>query len=186
MTDKLKQDILDFELQKITKDELLSRLPFSIENKSEELRRIINDVINSRIGSNVEYGLTLLWLLEDKNEYTDLLHSLIIEPWHSRYEDIIHSLQHRKDPTSVPIIKIAIQQKYDYLESYGTGTGQFISQCGHALKSIGTKEAIETIKDLADNSDDPIIKTEMKYRLNKIFSQDNVNKTEKVKRWWDF
>jgi hypothetical protein len=186
MTDKLKQDILDFELQKITKDELLSRLPFSIENKSEELRRIINDIINSRIGSNVEYGLTLLWLLEENNEYTDLLHSLIIEPWHSRYEDIIHSLQYRKDPTSVPIIKIAIQQKYDYLESYGTGTGQFISQCGHALKSIGTKEAIETIKDLAENSDDPIIKVEMMYRLNKIISQDNVTKTEKIKRWWDF
>jgi len=186
MTEELKQDILDFELQKITEEELLSRLPFSLEHKSRELRKIINEIINSKSGSEVEYGLTLMWLLEENNEFTDLLHVLILEPWHSRYEDIIHSLQGRKDPTSVPIIKIAIQNKYEYLESYGTGTGQFICQCGHALKSIGTKEAIETIKDLAENSNDPVIKTEMRYRLDKIISQNNSTKAEKVKRWWDF
>jgi hypothetical protein len=186
MTEKLRQDILDFELQKITKEELLSKLPFSLENKSKELRQIINEVLNSKVGSDVEYALTLLWLLEENYEFTDLLHVLILEPWHSRYEDIIHSLQVRKDPTSIPIIKIAIQNKYEYLESYGTGTGQFVSQCGYALKSIGTIEAIETIKDLAENSSDPVIKTEMKYRLDKIIAQDNSIKAEKVKRWWDF
>lgn len=186
MTEKLKQDCLEFYLQKITKQELFSRVPFSLENKSEELRLIIKDIINSKIGSNVEYGLTLLWLIEEKHEFTDLLHSLILEPWHSQYEDIIHSLQERRDPTSVPIIKIAIQNKYDYLESYGTGTGQFISQCGYALTSIGTKEAIETIKDFAQNSNDPVIKAEMKYQLGRIFPSDSSTKTEKRKRWWDF
>lgn len=185
MTEKIKQDILDFELQKITKEELLSRLPFSLQDKSKGLRQIINDIINSKTGSEVEYGLTLLWLLEENYEFTDLLHVLILEPWHSRYEDIIHSLQERKDPTSIPIIRAAIHNKYEYLESYGTGTGQFISQCGHALKSIGTKEAIEAIKDLAENSINQVVKAEMKYRLDKIISLDNSTKAEKIKRWWE-
>ncbi len=168
MTEKLKQDILDFELQKITKEELISRLPFSIEKKSFEIRKIIEDIITNRKSDEVEYGLTLLWLLEDKNEFIDLIHILILEPWHTRYEDIIHDLQQRKEPSSVDVIKIAIQQKYDYLESYGTGTGQFISQCGHALRSIGTIEAIQTIKDLAENSTDEDVRIAMKYRLDKI------------------
>ena len=122
MTENLRQAISDFDFQKITKEELLSRLPFSIEDKSRALRQMIHEIILSKNGSDVEYGLTLLWLLEENNEFTDLLHVLILEPWHSRYEDIIHSLQGRKDPTSVPIIKIAIQNKYEYFRNliYGS------------------------------------------------------------------
>lgn len=190
MTEALKQAILDFEMQRITKQELLSKLPFSIENKSVELRALMNEIIKSKKGPDVEYGLTLLWLLEENNEFTDILHTLILEPWHSRYEDIIHALQVRKNPSSVPVIKIAIQQKFEHLEASGTGTGQFISQCGHALKSIGTEEAIETIKELSEKSEDPVIRTEMKYRLNKIRSQPKPTQPEpepeKVKRWWNF
>lgn len=168
MTEALKQAILDFELRKITKDELVSRLPFSHENKSIEMRRIMEEIMDSQRGEDVEPGLTLLWLLEEQAEFTDLLHRLILEPWHTRYEEIIHELQARKDPASIPVIRNAIQQKYDYLESYGTGTPQFISQCGHALVSIGTPEAIETIRDLAENSEDPLIKTAMRYRMDQI------------------
>ena len=168
MTEELKQAILDFELRKITKDELVSRLPFSREHKSIEMRRIMDQIIRSKTAADVESGLTLLGLVEEHEEFTDLLHRLILEPWHTRYEDIIHDLQARKDPASIPVIRVAIQQKYDYLESYGTGTPQFISQCGHALASIGTAEAIETIRDLAENSEDPLIRTAMRYRLDKI------------------
>ncbi|MNJ91820.1 hypothetical protein D3C87_94750 [compost metagenome] len=168
MNTPLKQAILHFELRKITKEELLAGLPFSIENKSVELRRIIDDVIRTKDVEGIEFALTLLGLLEENDEFTDLLHQLILEPWHTRYEDIIHDLQARKDPASIPVIKIAIQQKYDYLESYGTGTGQFISQCGHALWSIGTPEAIEVIEELAENSADPLIRDAMSYRMDKI------------------
>jgi hypothetical protein len=183
MTEQLRQDILDFELKKITKEELLSRLPFSIENKSIELRRNINEIINSKAVNDVEFGLTLLWLLEEDNEFTDLLHLLTLEPWHNRYEDIIHSLQRRKDPTSVPVIKTAIQQKYEYLESYGTGTGQFISQCGYALFSIGTNDAVRVISDLS-NSDNELIKREMKYQLKRLERHPDTENTDKTPRWW--
>lgn len=168
MTEALKQAIWEFEFQNITKDELVSRLPFSMEHASVEMRHIMEEIIQSQRGEDVEPGLTLLWLLEEKEEFTDLLHRLILEPWHTRYEEIIHELQARKDPASVPVIRRAMQQKYEYLESYGTGTEQFISQCGHALRSIGTEEAMETIRDLAENSPDPLIRTLMKYRLDKI------------------
>lgn len=168
MTEQLRKDLSDFELQRISGGELRSRLPFPMENKSKELRKIMDEVIAFKKGEDVAQALTLLWLLEVDHEFTDLLHQLILESWHTRYEEIIHSLQERKDPSSVPVIREAIQKKYEYLESYGTGTAQFISQCGHALKSIGTPEALEVIKDLAEHSNDPLVKAAMRYRWEKI------------------
>lgn len=63
----------------------------------------------------------------------DIIHKLLLEPWHREYEELAHDLQRRKRPESVPFLKQAIQNKYEYLESYETGTRQLINQCGHAL-----------------------------------------------------
>lgn len=52
MTEKLKQDIVDFELQKITKEDLLTKLPFPLRDKSMQLRRIISKIIDDKIGFN--------------------------------------------------------------------------------------------------------------------------------------
>lgn len=76
-------------------------------------------------------------------------------------------LQERKDPGSVPFIRTTMQQKYPYLEAYGTGTRQLINQCGWALYSIGTAEAIKAIRELS-TSDDPVLRDEMCYRLSRI------------------
>lgn len=183
MTEKLKQDIIDFEIQKITKEELLTKLPFPLRDKSTELRRIISKIIDDKIGSNVQFGLTLMWLLEENNEFTDLLHILLLEPWHNRYEDLIHALQARMDPSSVPIIEMAIQNKYEYLESYGTGTGQFISQCGYALYAIGSEEAKKTIRHLS-HSEDEQIRREMIYQLKRLENNPDTENTTKTPRWW--
>jgi hypothetical protein len=114
----------------------------------------------------------------DKDEKAlEIVHQLISEPWHSAYEDMAHYLQHCKSPKSVPFIKNAMQKKYEYLESYGTGTRQFINQCGHALWSIGTAEAIDTIKELAKSAD-PIVKDEMLYRASRIAGTDDYERND--------
>ena len=183
MTEELKQNIIDFQLGKLSREALLSILPNDNEAKSKELRKIIDNVIISKISNDVELGLTLLWLVEENNEFTDLIHRLILEPWHTRYEDLIHDLQCRKDNSSVPIIKKAIQQKFAFLESYETGTGQFISQCGYALYSIGTDDAIRAITVLS-NSDNVMIKREMNYQLKRHEKYPDTENTDKTPRWW--
>ena len=183
MTDELKNNIIDFQLGRLSKEDFMSVLPFDTKNRTVELRTLIDGIIKSKISEDVQLGLTLLWLLEENNEFTDVLHKLILEPWHGRYEDIIHDLQKRKDSTSIPIIKIAIQQKYDSLESSGTGTGQFISQCGYALYSIGTEDAVNCITELSI-SDDEIIRNEMLYQLKRLSNHPDTENTEVTKRWW--
>ncbi|CAA9199834.1 hypothetical protein [Flavobacterium collinsii] len=186
MIEKLRQNINDYQMRKITREELIKKLPFSKESQYHEGRKIAENIIASKNSNDVNFCIWLLWILEENDEHIDLFHKLLLEPWHTEYNDIIHDLQRREHPSSVPVIKIAIQQKYDSLEAYSTGTGQFINQCGHALKSIGTKEAIDTIKDLAENSEDPIIKVEMIYRLSKIFPTNGLPENEDLPRWYDF
>ena len=183
MTEELKQNIIDFQLGKLSREVLLSKLPNDTESKSKELRKIIENIIVTKNSKDIELGITLLWLVEENNEFTDLIHRLILEPWHTKYEDLIHDLQSRKENSSVPIIKKAIQQKYDFLESYETGSGQFISQCGYALFSIGTNDAIRAITDLS-NSDNEMIKREMRYQLKRLEKHPDTENTDKTPRWW--
>lgn len=183
MNRALKDLILEFNLRKINKHEFISRLPFNVHQKTSIINDLFTDIISSQNSDEVELSLTLLWTLEENNEFLDILHKLIVAPWHTRYEDIIHDLQTRKSPESIPFIKQAIQNKYDYLESYETGTGQFISQCGYALYSIGTKEAHQTILELSKSNND-IIKAEMEYQLKRINNDQDAEDTKKTKRWW--
>ena len=72
MTEELRQNIIDFQLGKLSKDELTSRLPFNIEKKNENLEILIDGVIESKNSEDIEFGLTLIWLLEENKEFTDL------------------------------------------------------------------------------------------------------------------
>ncbi|MFB9080020.1 hypothetical protein ACFFLS_09015 [Flavobacterium procerum] len=185
MIEKLRQDFAEYSKRKIrNKNELLELLPFPIESKNEIGRKIIKDIIASKNSDDMDFCLLLLWVVDEEDDCIDLLHEIFLEPWHTKHDDIIHNLQWREHPSSVPTIKIAMQQKFPFLEACSR-TGPFINQCGHALKSIGTEEAIEAIKDLAENSEDPIVKAEMIYRLSKIFPE-NYPEDEDLPRWYDF
>lgn len=185
MTEELRQDVFNFDLGNLTDSELIEKLPFPLEKASTSVRTLFKEVISTQNGEDVETVLTLLFLLEKEHEFTDLLHELILASWHYSYEEIIHSLQRRKDPMSVPVISAAMQQKYEALEASGTGTGQFINQCGHALRSIGNSEAIAVIRELSKTSEDPIIQTEMHYRIYKMFPDEFTSNQVPTRRWWD-
>ena len=175
MNPEIKKLISEFQLQKISRDELISRLPFSKSQSPEIIRQIFADIVASKRADDLYYFPTLQWLFEENDEFIDIQHRLLQETWHDRYEEIAHDLQHRKNPKSIPFLKEAMQKKFDFLESYGTGTRQFISQSGHALQSIGTKEAIDVIRELS-HSDDPVLRDEMLYRLSRIEKRNDYEK----------
>ncbi len=86
---------------------------------------------------------------------------------HREHEEIIRFLQDASDPYAVPFIKQAILLKpqLDYLayDDYGS----YYKKCFWALKAIGSRDAIELIKEFAE-SVDPIIKEQAQFRLSKI------------------
>ena len=167
MTDKIELIIKKYWKREIDKGEFIRQIQFEIGNRKEDVENLLEQIIENQNPDELEYGLVILYATEKNNEMLDIIHKLILEPWHREYEELAHDLQRRKRPESIQFLKQAIKNKYEYLESYGTGTRQLINQCGHALKSIGTKEAINTIRELS-KSEDPIIKDEMLYRISKI------------------
>lgn len=188
MIEKIKQIFNENKSGRYSKPEIEAQLPFSIESKYEIGRKIIKDIITSKNSADMDFCLLFHWVIDEDDDCIDLLHEMLLETWHEKYHAIIKDLQWRQHPSSVSFIKIAMQQKFDYLESYSTGTGQFINQCGHALDSIGTEEAIAAIRNLAENSEDPIVKVEMVYRLSKMFPEEyaHLDENEELPRWFDF
>lgn len=185
MIEKIKQLFKDNTTGRFSKPEIVEKLPFPIESKYEIGRKIIKDIIASKNSDDMDFCLLFHWVVDEDDDCIDLLHQMLLEPWHKKHDAIIHDLQWRQNPSSVPVIKISMQHKYKYMEFSSPPIGQYINQCGHALQSIGTEEAIEAIKDLAQNSEDPIVKIEMIYRLSKIFPQD-YPEDEELPRWYDF
>ncbi|MGC4102856.1 hypothetical protein [Ferruginibacter sp.] len=168
MKDVIKSKITAYYNRQISAAELRASLSEYYPERNNLVRNTFAELLESKDSKEVYYALDLLWIFEEKkDEYIDLLHTLLLEPWHSQYENLAHNLQYRKNPLSIPYLKAAMQKKYDSLESYGTGTRQFINQCGHALWSINTKEAIDTIRELSTAAD-PVLKDEMLYRLSRI------------------
>lgn len=172
MDSSLRRLIDKFQRREVSQGDFINDLPNGLKNNPDLFQEFLQEAINSRDSEELQKALTVLWILDKGNEQLDTLNQLLLEDWHTRYEDIIHDIQRQRNPKSIPFIKKAMQNKYYYLVSYGTGVRQFINQCGHALSSIGTKEAIDIIYELA-KSNDPILKDEMLYRISKITGSNN-------------
>lgn len=151
----------------ITEPEFLSHIQQQLDASRQTLAELGETLLRQQDAEGLDYWLFLLATLRQEADCIGGLHRFLLAPWHYSYEEIIHRLQVLRNPASIPFIRDAMQQRFAYLESTGTGTRQFINQCGHALRSIGTPEAIAVITELS-RSADPILQDEMLYRLSKI------------------
>lgn len=167
MTNQIKAIVTKYWQGELDKTAFVRQIQLEIGHGKEAVQALFEPIIQNQDIDALEYGLVILFAIEEQNEMIDIVHTLLLEPWHREYEELAHNLQSRRCVESIPFLRQAIQKKYPFLESYETGTRQFINQCGHALRSIGSAEALETIKALS-KSKDPIIRDEMLYRLSRI------------------
>ncbi len=133
----------------------------------EHVQVLFNYAMENKDPKAVEAFVEITNILSWNRYLLDNWNALLVETWHTKPEDIIHTIQGIANPKSVPFIKKAMQQRYPFLVSYGTGTRQFINQCGHALWSINTPEALAVVEEFTQH-EDPIIKNEMNYRWARI------------------
>lgn len=172
MNKEISQIIHSYQKRELSKEEFKKSILNTLINFPTDIKNLFDEIEDKKNGSDLEDALTIFWVINDTEEEVEILNKLLIKQWHTRHEEIIHALQKRKSPTSIPFIKEALQIKFQYLEDYGTGTRQFINQCGHALFSIGTKEAIAVIYEFTKSSN-PVLKDEMLYRISKITGEND-------------
>jgi len=167
MNINLEKLIIKYRLREVSKDDFMDSLPKELFENPDYLRNVFLSVIKEKNSDKLQNALVLLWFTGQEKEQIDILNQLLLEDWHTKYEEIIKEVQKQKNPNSIPFIKEAIQNKYEYLLSYDTGVRQFINQCGYALNSINTKDSIDVIYELSKSSNF-ILKDEMLYRVSKI------------------
>jgi hypothetical protein len=160
--------ILDYYLNRISREEVFERLPFDTYQVFNEIRQQLTVALESKDGDLIETTLLVAGLFDiPEDHYIDMLWLLVAEDWHRKHEDIIGTLQDHADPRSIPCIKQAIDLKprLEYLayDDYGS----YYKKCLWALQDIGTPEAIAVIQDCTE-SQDSALREEAFYRLSKI------------------
>ena len=133
----------------------------------EFIKRVLNNSINTKNKEDIEQAINLLWLHGDYTEFVDELNILLLEPNHTTHQAITKAIQDLKNPKSVPYIRKALESNFDYLEYTSSDSEVIAKWFSWALYSIGSKEAIELIKEYTKSNNEGIRK-EMMYRLNKV------------------
>ena len=177
MSEKIKLLVRQYQRRECSKAEFVKQIQEEIGIGKENFGHYFEKILADKNPDDVESALTILYALDENNNLIDFIHQLLLAPWHTKYEALVHELQQRKQPESVPFIKEAMQKKFPYPESYETGTRQFINQCGHALWSIGTEAAIQAIRELSE-SQDPVLRDEMCYRLSRIEGRNDYQRND--------
>jgi len=154
-----KQNLLqDLALGKISHEDLVRYLPEVIRADNNYIGTALGQALESRDPLDVEFGLALLRGDLSRGESQLVLENLcklLVEDWHFSHEDIASLLTDIQNPVSVECLFKAATSSFDYLDY--DETYQFARKCIKALSAVGTRDAIERIRQLS-NSDNEIIK----------------------------
>lgn len=167
MTEFEQQLITQFQLGKISKEEFLSKFPEDITRDKKFILSEIETALRNKDEENLEYGIALIWISGNYFQYVDTLNKLLLVPFHKSHQAIVQALQDIKSPSSIQFIRKALETNFDYLEYTGSESDAIAKWFSWALFSIGTKEAIELIREYSNSTNDGI-KKEMLYRLSKL------------------
>lgn len=159
------RDLINKLFARKNKDKILNEQKDNIEFK-------VREAIKS--GETEELDIAVSELLESENisNHIDLLNELLLVNFHRQHQYIAKAIQDLKTPSSVPYIRKVLDSGFKEIPYTGSDSYSMAKWFSWALYCIGTKEAIEVMKEHA-NSKDQGIKYEMRYRLKKLRSADN-------------
>lgn len=163
-----KEIFIKYFSSKMSGEELYKKIGASSEQFESELKHSFQETVCNRDGEMLEYLIYSLFLCETEinlSDFNDVLNKLIISTWHEQHENIAMLLQKNRNELSINYLYEAINLKLAYLDwddNYAFGV-----KCIWALGGIGTKEAKEKLKILAE-SKNKIIKDNAINQLNRL------------------
>jgi hypothetical protein len=138
-----------------------------IMNNADLVLKEVRAAIERGDAEAIEGVLPLIWESGDITQYVDLLNELLINPNHRSHQLIAKSLQDAApSPSTVPFIRKALESNFDYLAYTCSETSAIAKWFSWLLCAIGTKEAIELMREYSNSADESIA-SEMQYRLKR-------------------
>jgi hypothetical protein len=167
MTALEKRLLKQWENGAITTDAFKAQFPIDVQNNASYAVDKINKALKSDKNKALNSLIHLIYLCDNKAPFIDILNALLLNPHHKSHQFVTKNLQQLKHPSSVTFIEQALATNFDYLNYTGSEPEVIAKWFSWALFSIGTEEAVNTLKQYAQ-SDNAGIKKEMLYRLNKF------------------
>lgn len=150
---------IDFEILK-------SDIDFDKLQEYEFVSNFIEKALNSNDKNLTKAACAIYFFFNEKKMLEYYFNQLLINTNHCSHQRLVKHLQDDlKYPSSVVYIRKVLESNYDYLRSYtGSDDAPITKWFSHALNSIGTKDAIELMKDYSKSANRQI-RDEMRYRL---------------------
>jgi hypothetical protein len=166
MTELEKQLAVDLATHTITKEEFLQRFPASLTDNTYLMEGLKSSRVE-RNADDVECLMLLFFCLGfDKDKtFVPVLCDLLAEDWHRNHEDIAMVMQSLRASESVEVLYHAATRDLAYLdfdEAFALAV-----KCCWALGDIGTPEAIEKLKLIAQ-SPNKVKREAALYQLDRI------------------
>lgn len=138
----------------------------------DEIELKVKEAIKKGNLEELDDAVSELIQSENISNYVDLLNDLLLVPFHYQHQYIAKAIQNLKTPSSVQFIGKVLESKFKDIRYNGSDSYSIAKWFSWALSEIGTKEAIDLMREHA-NSTDEGIRYEMNYRLNKLDSAEN-------------
>lgn len=137
---------------------------------SDEIEVKVRKAIDKGNLEELDIAVSELLQSKDISNHIDLLNELLLVNFHYQHQYIAKTIQDLKTPSSVSFIDKVLESKFKEIPYTGSDSYGMAKWFSWALYDIGTKEAIEVIKEHV-NSEDKGIRDEMRYRLKKVESE---------------
>ncbi|AUX27988.1 uncharacterized protein SOCE836_000560 [Sorangium cellulosum] len=162
--------MLSLALGRIGEDDFLRQFPLPAEEKLSLGWRVLQFALSERESDAVEVGVILGDYYGMGREYVDVLERLAGEDWHRKHEDIVFALGRLASPTSVDAIYAAARSHHRYLEDYDDSF-ELRSKAIHALRNIGTPEAVSKLEQLFGELKEPSLRSKIIRRFQELASE---------------
>lgn len=167
-TERDKHILTDLYNGNISEDVFIRSFSVNVKQDAAFVTKEIRTAIESQDPEEMEKSLLLLWLSGDITKYIDTLNELLVNPHHRSHQQIAKALQDEAPSAStIPFVRKALESNFDYLQYTCSESGSIAKWFSWLLFSIGTKEAIDLMKEYADSPDEGIA-NEMRNRLKKV------------------
>jgi hypothetical protein len=148
------QLVFDLAQGRISEEEFVSRSGTDPRTSPDVVRNELEQAVAEKSADRVECAIILGFHFGLSPSWAPLLCKLLEEDWHFRHEDIADALQDIRAPATVDCLYRSALKKHGYL-AYNDSSALAI-KCIWALHDIGTADAIEKLKLLAETPQEAI------------------------------
>jgi HEAT repeat protein len=140
---------------------------YRIEAVMDALRSTLREALDSCDSELLEEVIEALTAAAERVEAVEMLNALLVLPNHRCHQKVARALQKIRSPSTIPFVRRVLEGNLAFLDYTCSESGTVAKWFSWILADIGTPDAIALMRDLL-SSEDPGIREEMQYRLDKI------------------